>query len=185
MSEWVIRPYDPETDEDVVLSTFISSYRSSEYGKRHGAHHRDTEPSRRFWDEHRSFFLEVIADSTVMVACDPGRVLQSDDGPPIIWGWIAYEGPVLHYVLVKRSAAQLGLAEEIFRDLLGDRVRSETAYTLEQVELGRMYAAAARAEEWPPGRPVEPVFPRELGRIVRLPRSWYADYTYFHRESAA
>lgn len=178
MTDWLLRPYDPATDEDGVLFTFLQSYATSEAGKRLGAHHRETPAARSFWDDHRGFFLSVLGSSVVTVACDPER-------PDVMYGWIAADGPTLHYALVKRAVVQLGFGVELLRDLLGDMTREPTAYTLEPVELGRLYAAAARGQEWPVGHKVEPIFPREEGRIVRLPRSWYADYTFFQRQRRA
>ncbi len=172
MSEWVLRAYDPETDEGGVLALWIRSYEHSAYGIARGAHFRDgdgslvagqrspkSETARRFWNEHRPFFLEVMKRATITVACDPERVHASELGPPIFWGFSVTEGETLHYCLVKRNFVKAGLGRDIASDLLGDMLAKPTPYTLEQVELRRM-----------PGL---------------MPRNWFCDHTFFQRARAA
>ncbi len=62
--------------------------------------------------------LSLIARSHVVVACDP-------EAHDIVLGWVAFEGPTLHYVCVKPRWQRLGVASL----LLADFVELPVTYT--------------------------------------------------------
>lgn len=168
MSDWLKRPYDPATDEDGVVYTWLRSYARSRYGMSLGAHRPNTDEAREFWDEHRPLVLDLIARSTITIACDPGA-------PAVIWGWVAIEGPWLHYVFVKRNVVRAGIGVDIVRDLLGELVKKPMAYTLEQVEMwGLRRDHIERRDKFASG-----------ADGIDFPPQWYPDFTYFARKEAA
>jgi len=180
VTDFALRPYTAE-DEDFVVSSWIFSYARSRYGVVHGAHipqaipgytKRPTEADwGGFWCEQQPIVVGLIAQADVQIACDPGA-------PEVIWGWACTSGDTLHYVLAKRSVhrasaegdsrgvyrATTGLSGQIYRALLGDRLKRACGYTHELVDMRR----------------------RELrAQGVTVPESWYADTTWFARNRRA
>lgn len=161
MSDWVKRAYDPETDEDAVLFTWIRSLAGSRYGTQLGAHVAESDAARDFWDAHRPMVLRLMDASDIVVICDPDRATVSADGPPLIWGWLCTEGEeLIHYVLVKRNVVREGLGADIVRDLLGSRLSRPQRYTFELVEM------------------------KKLQRELLVPISWALDTCHFARSVA-
>jgi hypothetical protein len=174
---FLLRPYTDE-DEDFVVSSWIYSYARSRYGVVSGAHIPQAMPgyTKRpeesdwgpFWLEQRGVVMGLIKQADVQIAYDEAK-------PDVIWGWACTSGDTVHYVLVKRSVHRAsaevddrgiarvttGLSGDIYRALLGDRLKRACGYTHELVDMRR----------------------REL-RVqgVTVPEAWYADTTYFARK---
>lgn len=171
-----LRDYTPE-DEALVLSSWLYSYARSKYGIAQGYHvtsgvdglprRPNAEKSAEYWARHRPIVLDLLSSSDVTIACDAGD-------PSIIWGWSCTSGDTVHYVLCKRTVHQrsaqrdargvwevtTGLSGDIYRALLGERLRRPCGYTHELVDLKRQELA-------PQG--------------VRLPVDWYPDTTWLER----
>ena len=177
---FTLRPYTAD-DEDFVVSSWIYSYARSRYGVVSGAHipqalpgytKRPTEKDwGAFWCEQQPIVCGLIARADVQIACDAGA-------PNVIWGWACTTGDTVHYVLAKRSVhrasaendgrgiwrVSTGLSGDIYRALLGERLKRACGYTHELVDMRR----------------------RELrAQGVTVPESWYCDSTWFERQRRA
>ncbi len=176
---FAVRPYTDD-DRDFVVSSWLFSFARSSYGMSCGAHVASALPGHtrrperpawdRFWAEHEPIVRDLVLRSEVHIACDP-------EAPHVVWGWACTTDDTVHYVLAKRSVHQAsaeetnipgvyrvttGLSGDIYKALLGDRLRRACGYTHELVDMRR----------------------RELkAQGVTLPRGWFADTTYFAREA--
>ena len=74
----------------------------------------------------------LVARSTVVVAADP-------EDHDIVYGWVAFEGDVLHYVCCKPRWQRLGIATHLLRDFLGIPVQ----YTHRTCDGERLLSALA------------------------------------------
>lgn len=75
------------------------------------------------------------------------------EAPQIIWAWLVASGDdVVHAVGVKRSLVENGLAQDVVRDLLGDRLRRHQVCTLELPQMrtrgGNDAIGIDRPREW-------------------------------------
>ena len=122
-SDWVIRPY-MATDEGFVVSSWLTSWSTSEYGQKWGAKRR-ANLAGGWWDEWRPVIMLLLRESTVRVLCDAGN-------EDVIWAWACTGGDaVTHYVEVKYSfKGELG--GDMVRALLGDRLTREQVCSFEQ-----------------------------------------------------
>jgi hypothetical protein len=177
---FAVRPYTDE-DRDFVVSSWLFSFARSAYGMAHGAHvtsavqGHSKRPEKAAWDaywaEQEPIVRGLIARSEIAIACDPAA-------PEVIWGWACTSGDTVHYALAKRSVhaasakeakpgmweVTTGLSGDIYRALLGDRLKRACGYTYELVDMRR----------------------RELrAQGVTQPREWYADGTWFERQRRA
>lgn len=180
MTDFALRPYISD-DEDFVVPSWIYSFARSAYGVASGAHVPQAMPgyTKRpteadwggFWCEQHPIVVGLIARAEVVIACDAEQ-------PSIIWGWACTSGDVVHNILVKRSVHRAsaesdgkgvwtvttGLSGDIYRALLGDRLKRACGYTHELVDMRR----------------------RELrAQGVAQPRDWYCDSTWFERNRRA
>lgn len=180
MTDFALRPYTAE-DEDFVVSSWIYSYARSQYGVVNGAHIPQAVPgyTKRpkeedwgaFWVEQQPIVTGLVARADVQVACDA-------EAPGVIWGWACTTGDVVHYVLAKRSVHRAsadrdergvwrvttGISGDIYRALLGDRLRRTCGYTHELVDMRR---AELRTQG------------------IAMPRNWYPDTQWFERNRRA
>jgi len=92
----------------------------------------------RFWKIHQPIVMGILAESQVIVACDPSRATYETGQPAVIWAWACLSGDVVHWVAVKRTAAEAGFGAELVRDLLGDRLGREQRTTFEMVDMARL-----------------------------------------------
>lgn len=133
MTDWLKRPYDPETDHDAIVALWLRSYSLSPYGKR--VEHYDR----------LRYVVSWLLNSGVAkteVICDP-------EHPEIIWAFACTTGEnIVHYTVVKNSAVRLGLSAEMLRELLGDRLDRRCHYTFDPAEF-----LPSRCEEHKVDRP--------------------------------
>lgn len=125
-SAWMLRPYERETDEGMVLATWVASIARSRYGRSIG-------DKRIIWATHRTGILRAMAEASITVACDSGD-------PSVIWGWIAAGPGVVHYVFVAAEVVRAGVGHEVAMALILPYAGEMTGYTMEQVELRRLKA---------------------------------------------
>ena len=162
-ADWVKRPYIAADDEDALVYLWCASYLRSIEGVARGASvphglagETQQRPevraaSRAMWAEQALLVEWLLAHADTQVVCDPERSRASDAGPAVIWGFSCCSGDVVHYVSIKRDVAQVpGLAAEIARALLGDRLERPCRYTHELVELhsGRWGLRVPRSWGW-------------------------------------
>lgn len=121
---WKLRPYVRETDEGMVLATWLASIARSRYGRSIG-------DKRVIWSTHRACVLRAMAEGVLVIACDV-------DDESVIWGWAAFGEGVVHYVFVASDVVRAGLGAELSTSLLGGAADKPVGYTMEQVELRRM-----------------------------------------------
>lgn len=152
---FALRPYE-SADESFVVYSWLKSYAHSRYGKARGADVDASPEELRYWAEHQPIVLGLIASSDVVIACDR-------EAPHVVWGWACTQGDTVHYVLCKRSVHQAKLSADIYRALLGERLKRPCGYTHQLVDF-------ARAEL------------RHAGVLV--PGDWFADTTWAMRRAA-
>jgi hypothetical protein len=179
VTDFALRKYTTD-DEDFVVSSWIFSYARSAYGLACGAHvpqalpgytKRPTEKDwGAFWCEQQPIVCDLLARADVQIACDPGE-------PSVIWGWACTSGDTVHFVLAKRSVHResaketrpgsgvfevtTGISGDIYRALLGDRLKRACGFTHELVDFRR----------------------KELRvQNMLMPRTWFADTTWFERQ---
>lgn len=153
-SEWTKRAYLP-SDERGVLYLWLKSYAHSAYGVARGAHIDASPEELAYWNDQAPVVEALLQHADVEVACDPDRVYDSEAGPSVIWGFACTSGDVVHMVVVKRSAHRAGIAADIVRDLLGNRLERACGMTHEQSEIRKIFG--------------------------RIPRAWYMDSTWLGR----
>lgn len=152
--DWTKRAYLP-SDESGVLYLWLKSYAHSAYGVARGAHVDASPEEVAYWREQAPVVEALLQHATVEVVCDPDRVHDSEAGPAVIWGFACTSGDVIHMLVVKRSAHKAGIAGDIAKDLLGDRLTKSCGMTHEQVELRKIFG--------------------------RIPHRWYMDSTWLGR----
>lgn len=116
-----IRPYDPPTDRNFILSSWIKSYRRA--------------PSARILDpmlysrEQHALVCRLLDRSTVMVAVDPL-------GATTIHGWVvatprAHERELstVHYTYVKDRWRRLGVGKMLLDSVVPERRTSPLFFT--------------------------------------------------------
>lgn len=157
MGDWLKRPYEPESDERLVVSQWLKSYAHSAYGKHRGAFRAASPEELSYWDEQAPLVEMLLRSCDCEVIADPDRPRASSDGPAVLWAFAVTSGDVIHYVSVKHRVVKAGFGAEVVRDLLGDRLNRPCGYTHELVEM-------------------------RTGRCgVRLPLGWYSDPTWLAR----
>ena len=137
-ADWTIRPSVPD-DEGCLVSTWLKGYsRSDEVMERFpGACQDGSQDHVRYWRVYQPIVEALVRQSDVRVVCDPERATYEPDSPAVIWAWACMSPDAVHWVCVKRSAAKAGLAADIVKDLLGDRLEREQRTTFELVDLTR------------------------------------------------
>lgn len=127
MAEWLIRPYDAETDEAGVLYLWLKSFAHSPFGKGRGAHIDASEEERTYWAEHRLVVLSLLGSADTQVLCDP-------EAPGVIWAFACTKDNVVHYAVVKRHFKEHAL--EMFAALFGDRMEKHCHLTHDMLGTG-------------------------------------------------
>lgn len=151
MTPWLIRPYGRPLDADFCVAAFIRSWARSRHGRAMGAHVDHSPERQAFWRDHEAHVHRVLAEDT--------RVLHKHDNPDVIFAFACLGDGAVHYVLAKTSAHDDGLAGDMLRALLADRLAMPQVMTHELRELRRAG--------------IEP------------PASWREDFYYFARRRAA
>lgn len=119
---WVIRAYDPVTDENGVVYLWLKSFAHSSFGRVRGAHVDGSDGERAYWAAHKEIVLRLLSHAETKVLCDP-------EDPLVIWAFACAKGDVVHYAVVKRKFREF--SGEMFRALLGDRFDRPCMYTHE------------------------------------------------------
>lgn len=127
MAEWLIRPYDPETDESGVVYLWLKSFAHSPFGKGRGAHIDGSDAERTYWAEHRLVVLALLASADTAILCDP-------EAPGVIWAFATTKGTTVHYAVVKRRFKEQ--AGDMFSDLFGDLVDAPAFLTHDMAGTG-------------------------------------------------
>lgn len=92
----------------------------------------------RHWKIHQPIVTALIRGASIRVACDPERSTYEPGSPAVIWAWACLSGDVVHYVGIKRSASKAGLAADLVRDLLGERLDGAQRTTFDLVDMARL-----------------------------------------------
>lgn len=138
-AEWVIRPSLPD-DESCLVSTWLKGYAHADEVRDRfpGASQDGSQDHIRFWRVYQPIVEALLRGAAdVQVICDPARATYEPDSPAVIWAWACTSPDAVHWVCVKRSAAKAGLAADMVRDLLGDRVTRDQRTTFELVDMTR------------------------------------------------
>jgi hypothetical protein len=136
----IVRAYQAE-DESCVVSMWLKSYAHSREVQETGLQSAsvDGHPDEiRFWKIHQPIVMGLLAESTILVACDPERATYEPGKPAVIWAWACVSGDTIHWVAVKRNAVKADLGPDLVRDLLGDRLEREQRTTFEMTDMSRM-----------------------------------------------
>ena len=163
MSDWIKRKYRAEWDEDGIVFMWLKNECRARAGRARGAHVEASREEVEFWDEQRPLVEWYLQHTDVDVICDPERSEPSNGRPPVIWAFAATSGDMVHQLIVKRSARELGLADDLIRDLLGDRLTKVCGFTSDLHE----FAPARR--------------PR---LTIEYPKQWYPHFTWLLTEMA-
>lgn len=139
--DWTIRDY-LDDDENCVASMWLKSYAHSSDMRELGLEQAsvDAHPDEiRHWRIHQPIVTALIrGNTTIRVACDPERADYESGAPAVIWAWACFSGDVIHYVGIKRSASKAGLAPDLARALLGDKLDGPQRTTFDLVDLARL-----------------------------------------------
>jgi len=57
---------------------------------------------------HDIILKKIIHSSVIRLACDPGD-------PDTVWGWICFDGELLHFIYVKSAFRGFGIGGALFR----------------------------------------------------------------------
>lgn len=119
---WSQRKYDPETDEDVVVSLWLRSYCESEYGKSFGANIPQSEDRNWFWAMQRETTLALLQRWGA-------EIIHDAEDPSVIFAF-ACIGParVVHFAVVKQRFFAHGAS--MLRQLLGDLLTTPESVTV-------------------------------------------------------
>lgn len=95
------------TDASFVISSWLESYRGSDYAKHM--------PKSVYFDNYKHVVTKLLANTRVIVACNP-----SDDDQ--IFGYICFSdlvphAPVLHYMYVKYPFRKMRIGESLFKEM--------------------------------------------------------------------
>jgi hypothetical protein len=191
-SPWLIRPYDPATDEDGMMYMLGVGYARSRAGVRAGASQaggsrtkaerdagvKDISPNTRdaqraFMLTHRFIFAWLLQNADVLVAVD--REKPTDR----IWAWLVTTGDVIHAVGCKRSLIAEKLSADIIRDLLGVRLAKHQVCSLELPQM-RTRGAEAIGIDRPSSWSMDPTW-----LLTRIPSEWRGDAGNFWRGDEA
>lgn len=132
----VLRAYEPD-DEDLIVHSWLSSYRNARTWKRwFGRSPTTKEPVVRelpyflnrplWWDRYKPTIEHIISQAPITICC-------VKDTPEIVCGWRVGDEKVLHYVLVKRSYAKF--RADILHKLMAGFIDQPVVYTHELLEI--------------------------------------------------
>lgn len=105
MPSVMLRDTKPE-DASFIYSTWLRCYQDTSSWAR-------LMPSRIFFDNHKKVIQRILGDSHVLVAANP-------EDPDQVFGYIVFQASgggvaVLHWVYVKETFRQLGIARDLFQ----------------------------------------------------------------------
>lgn len=102
------------SDINFIYATWLRSFR---YGSTLGKSLTNTV----FFFEYNKVIDNLLSKSTVLVAC-----LENDE--EIVFGYIVYEEDIIHYVFIKESFRQMGIAKMLVKQflVLPDKCTHET-----------------------------------------------------------
>ena len=95
------------TDANFVISSWLESYRSSDYAKHM--------PKSVYFDNYKHVVTKLLSNARVIIACNPEDWDQ-------IFGYISFSdivphAPVLHYMYVKYPFRKMRIAEGMFKEM--------------------------------------------------------------------
>lgn len=138
MSDWTIRP-GVRDDENCIAQMWHFQLCHGSEAERFGAPGAAVKNSRaeqRFWEENEPIVTGLLRSANVLVACDPERSTYEPSRPAIIWAWaVTGADDWVYGVGIKRSAVRARIAEDIVRDLLGDRLDRHQRTVLELLDM--------------------------------------------------
>lgn len=128
MSDWVIRDRVPE-DDNVIIYMFIRGL-SGALGL--GI------PNDSFWSMYQPIVVGLLNSPHVetRVLCDPERSTYGD-GPAVVWGWMIASQSTVYGLGIKSAFLASGIAGDMVKDLLGDRLEREQRFVLPMRDLVR------------------------------------------------
>lgn len=107
-------PLDSAVDQQLLVrradaddAAFVFSYWLRDYYE-HSAFAKGIDKT-LFMHLHHLLLERIIARSVIHIVCDV-------EDPSVCYGFICAEGPVLHYIFVKRRFRRLGLARRLLRE---------------------------------------------------------------------
>ena len=104
--ELLVRPVDPKKDLNLILSTWLKSYRNSEFAV--------AVPNNIYFPFHQGLITQILLheNNNVTILCSP-------EDPDQIIGYIVYnvKEPIIYYVYIKYPFRRLGLGCYIFEGI--------------------------------------------------------------------
>lgn len=94
------------TDLAFIYASFLESYRYDSVIGRHCKNHV-------FFEAYSYVIDQLLIKSKVLICCHP-------ETPECIFGYLIYDGNLIHYVFVKKIFRRLGIAELLFKTAFGD-----------------------------------------------------------------
>lgn len=122
----MVRPFEPD-DEDLIVHSWLTSYRQAKMWKRWHGHDLPYFQNRPLWWERYKHVIEhLMASSPIDVCC-------VRETPDIVCGWRVGDSSVLHYVLVKKSFGKF--RSDILSAMLDGYASEQVTYTHELLEI--------------------------------------------------
>jgi len=155
--EWVIRSAVPE-DEGCIVSMWLSSLCKSMSALEAGFAESIVKTSDDFaawWAINQPIVTGLVRSANATVLCDPERA-DYRNGTAVIWGWLVADRSTVYGCGVKRNVrrrAGLDCAQDMARDLLGDRLWRPQVQVIDLYDLRRLHVIPStwtRDELWWP-----------------------------------
>lgn len=142
MSDWTIRPAVPE-DESCIAYMWLNQLCHGQDARSSSAKEAAVGGSAtqiEWWEAHQPIVTSLIHGVDIMVACDPGRSVYEPGKPAVIWAWMAARGDYVYGFGIKRRLVResRGLAVELAKDLLGDRLETPHRTVMDLVDLHKL-----------------------------------------------
>ena len=144
--EVMLRPLDPagsagEMELGLVMDSWTrgvadDSPWNPQVGRGRGGVGRTPVPPHITLYHHDTLLKNLLPRITIIAACDPSA-------PSTIWGWIAFEQNVLHYIYVKSAFRRMGIGGLLLKDLVTQGILED----LDEVCCSHRTAGLFRA--WP------------------------------------
>lgn len=134
MSSIAFRPPLP-TDHNFILSSWLESFRRSP--------NAGVLPDKPFYDSHRAHLEELLSRPSARVLC---CYSPSEAPPNDLFGFIAWQPGVLHYVYVKHAYRKMGVAKALVLQA-GLEPEKGLTYTY-RTRVALDYAKAHHAQRW-------------------------------------
>ena len=101
----------PEPDEralSLVLDSWTKTVAAESPWNFSTPHHTPPLPPTLLIYEHDTLLKKIIPHSTITLACDP-------DDPDTIWGYVCFDGDLLHFIYVKSAFRGFGIGGCLLR----------------------------------------------------------------------